>query len=113
MNDVAAATAIASSRNMLVPWYLMGSFMYYVMDQPIITDGLFDSICKSLLMRWPAIKHPHKGLIKREWLPAGTCALAADAFPCIVTDAALRLGGYPLEQILRLMPTPAKAGLFV
>ena len=35
--------------NMLVPWYLMASYAYYVDDDPIITDNMFDKLGQKLL----------------------------------------------------------------
>lgn len=58
--------------NLLVPWYLMASFLYYHHDLSILTDSQFDRICVRLLSRWRVITHRHKHLIDKESLAAGT-----------------------------------------
>ena len=58
--------------NMLVPYYLMHSYLYYIEDSPIVSDGEFDHICKMLLEKWDKIKHFHKHLINKDDLIAGT-----------------------------------------
>lgn len=60
------------SYNVLVPWYLITSYLYYVKDISIITDKKFDWICKKLLKHWKEIKHTHKKYIERSALRAGT-----------------------------------------
>jgi len=58
--------------NMLVPYYLMHSYLYYKEDNPIISDGEYDSICKRLHSEWDNVEHFHKHLIDKEMLIAGT-----------------------------------------
>jgi NAD-dependent DNA ligase len=57
---------------MLVPFYLMCSYLYYKKDTSLITDDEFDNICKDLLKNWDNINHVHKHLISKESLKAGT-----------------------------------------
>lgn len=63
---------IALNRNMLVPYYLMLSQLYYVRDESLVSDGLYDHICKRLLAEWDLVEHWHKHLVDREGLSAGT-----------------------------------------
>jgi hypothetical protein len=56
----------------MVPHYLIHSFLYYEMDHAIISDKLYDTICLDLDREWDAIVHPHKHLIDRGALTAGT-----------------------------------------
>jgi|TARA_B100001996_G_C18649069_1_gene588647 NAD-dependent DNA ligase len=58
--------------NMLIPYYLMFSYLYYEKDTPLITDGEFDDICKTLLEKFDDLKHMHKHLVTKESLTAGT-----------------------------------------
>jgi len=60
------------SINRLVPVYLMSSYLYYKKDESKLTDGEFDMLCKRMLENWKDIKHPHKKLIKKKDLEAGT-----------------------------------------
>ena len=54
--------------NMLVPYYLMHSFIYYEMSDSIITDYEYDEICREL----NDVTHYHKHLIDVNALGAGT-----------------------------------------
>ncbi len=91
LHDRLAKTAITHNVNMLVPWYLMASFAYYQLDTPVLTDGLFDDLCKQLDAAWDRITHRHKALIEREALAAGTCLLARENYPAIVAGAVANL----------------------
>jgi NAD-dependent DNA ligase len=56
--------------------YLVCSYAYYELDESLISDGDFDQLCKKLLEDFDDIKffsdHPHKHLLVRENLEAGT-----------------------------------------
>ena len=58
--------------NMLVPYYLMHSYLYYVMNEPIISDMEYDELCKELKDKWDSVEHYHKHLIDKQSLGAGT-----------------------------------------
>lgn len=60
------------NQNMLVPYYLMHSYLYYEKDDPIISDHEFDLICKTLYEKWDKVEHFHKHLINKDDLIAGT-----------------------------------------
>lgn len=66
---------------MLVPWYLMASFAYYHRDEPILSDGLFDHLCKDLLLHWDTITHRHRTAVDQASLSAGSCLLRENQFP--------------------------------
>lgn len=57
---------------MLVPYYLMHSYLYYVMNEPIISDMEYDELCKELKDKWDSVEHYHKHLIDKQSLGAGT-----------------------------------------
>ena len=57
---------------MLVPYYLMHSYLYYVMNEPIIDDMEYDEICRELKEKWDNVNHYHKHLIDKQSLGAGT-----------------------------------------
>lgn len=63
---------IDTNENMLVPWYLMSAYAYYVEDDPIISDSMYDNLAKKLLAHWDEVEHHHKHLISRDDLAAGT-----------------------------------------
>lgn len=89
--DGIAECAIGHSRNMLVPWFLIASWSYYWGDHALISDGLFDRICRDLEAEFDGLEHKHKHLVDRAWLAAGTCGLARDAYPASVRGAAAHL----------------------
>ena len=73
----------------LVPIYLMSSYLYYRKDTSKISDGEFDMLCKGMLDNWKQIKHPHKRLIRKKDLEAGT-GYAIKKYPTIVMSSAER-----------------------
>ena len=58
--------------NMLIPYYLMFSYLYYVKHISLIEDTEFDQMCKTLLEKYDEVEHMHKPLVKKESLTAGT-----------------------------------------
>lgn len=58
--------------NMMVPWYIMAAYAYYVEDDPIISDQLFDKLAYKLLKNWESIKHYHKEYLNEDMLRSGT-----------------------------------------
>jgi len=58
--------------NMLIPYYLMFSYLYYVKNISLIEDTEFDQMCKTLLGKLDSLTHMHKHLVKKESLTAGT-----------------------------------------
>tara|TARA_B100000700_G_C15060776_1_gene865610 strand:- start:6352 stop:6627 length:276 start_codon:yes stop_codon:yes gene_type:complete len=73
----------------LVPIYLMSSYLYYRKDSHKLSDGEFDTLCKRMLDNWTKIRHPHKRLIKKKDLEAGT-GYAIKKYPTIVMSSAER-----------------------
>lgn len=75
--------------NALIPWFLMTSWLYYHRDISIISDTLYDWMCKELLVRWDTLEHRHKHLIDKGMLEAGTgFNLREDDYPGITIGAA-------------------------
>lgn len=58
--------------NMLVPYYLMHSYIYYHLGDSIISDYEYDDMCVQLKEKWKDIKHYHKNLVDISALGAGT-----------------------------------------
>ena len=63
---------IRDNRNMLIPYYLMLSYLYYVKNESLIDDTEFDIMCKDILNEWDDLTHWHKPLLKKANLEAGT-----------------------------------------
>lgn len=70
--DKNALDSIDTCMNMLVPWYLMASYAYYVEDNPLLSDGLYDRICKKLLDNFENVEHIHKECCNKDALKAGS-----------------------------------------
>lgn len=68
----------------LIHHYLLASYCYYQMDESPLTDPAFDLLCKRLLELFDTFEHPHKYLITKDDLTAGTCLLKPDQYPSIV-----------------------------
>ena len=60
------------NENMLIPYYLMFSYLYYEKNISLIDDAEFDGMCKTLLDKLDSLTHMHKHLVKKESLTAGT-----------------------------------------
>lgn len=58
--------------NMLIPFYLMLSYLYYDRDLSGVPDSEFDKLCNRLQNEWDSITHEHKQYVNREALAAGT-----------------------------------------
>ena len=56
-----------------ISWYLMCAYAYYVQDEPMTDDHSFDYLCRTLLENFDDLPdHPHKHLITKDNLKAGT-----------------------------------------
>ena len=52
--------------------YLMCAYAYYEQDDPLISDQEFDELATFILENYDAIDHPHKHLVTKDHLEAGT-----------------------------------------
>lgn len=57
--------------NLLVPHFILHSWLYYVADAPVILDDTFDRIVALLDEKWDEVQHRHKHLIDRSLLKTG------------------------------------------
>lgn len=59
---------------MAVPHFLIACYMYYIEDDPILSDKTFDDVLVPALKSLPSLvkAHPHGHLITFEHLMAGT-----------------------------------------
>ena len=48
------------------------NYLYYVKDNPEISDFEFDQLAKDILENWNNIQHMHKHLLNKDMLVAGT-----------------------------------------
>lgn len=70
--EKAYVDVVDNNINMSVPWYLMASYAYYVMDDPILSDAVFDRLAKKMIDSWEEIEHRHKHYITLDMLRGGT-----------------------------------------
>lgn len=90
--DAACREAIARAPGSIVSWLLIAGYAYHHLDQPLLSDGRWDELCREAAARWPRIDHPHKPMITPADLAAGSLyALPAESYPAIAVSAARRL----------------------
>jgi len=68
--------------------YLVHSYIYYQLDNSVISDGDYDKMANYILEHYDELEHPHKHLISKDALMAGTFLLSEDDYPTIVKDTA-------------------------
>lgn len=73
--------------NLLIPHFLMHSYLYYSLDTPILSDSAFDWMVSELGRRWDTVEHRHKALIDPTLLKTGFYL----EYPLLVQNAALML----------------------
>lgn len=80
--------AIMENVNLTIPWYLSTSLAYYQYDVSLISDHIYDAMCKMIGLHWNEIKHRHKHLVDVEAATAGTgFYLREDDLPLIVVSS--------------------------
>ena len=62
----------------------MCSYAYYIKDNPLVSDEEFDQLAQFILENYDAIDHPHKSLVTKADLEAGTYL---GDYPAIVKGA--------------------------
>lgn len=71
-NDALCREAWQVCPSKMVSWYFAASYAYYELDDPILSDGVFDELCRRLLEQYDTIEHPHLDMVEREALKSGT-----------------------------------------
>jgi hypothetical protein len=90
--DAKGRELIKFNPNLIVPWFLMASYLYYHKNQSLFSDEYYDELSKELLSRWDQVEHRHKHLITKEHLIAGSLYnLKEDDYPKFCKSAALAL----------------------
>lgn len=70
--DKKAQELVAEKPNLMIPWLLMASYLYYHNNQSMFSDDYYDALSKELLLKWDQVEHPHKHLITKDDLMAGS-----------------------------------------
>lgn len=73
------------NKNMLIPFYLILSFLYYKKDTSLVSDSFFDNMANEIMSKYNEIQHMHKELITLDMLMAGTYL---GKYPSMVEGAA-------------------------
>lgn len=60
------------NKNSCIAWYLMSSYGYYQKDESLLSDPVYDKMCKYILDNWENLNHKLKYLVPKESLHAGT-----------------------------------------
>lgn len=74
----------------VLSWYLMCSFIYYRMNDSLVSDAVYDEMAKVLLKKYDSFEHQHKHLVTKEDLEAGTL-YGIYNYPTMVRSAAMAL----------------------
>lgn len=90
-HDILMERETTAKPNLMVPWYILSSYAYYHLDQPVISDAAFDRLARRLRIDWKQVEHPHKRLISEDALRAGTLLLREDEYPLIAKGSAQSL----------------------
>lgn len=64
-----------------VEQYLVHSYIYYELDDQLITDWSYDMLCRWMYVNFDALEHPHLGLVDKDALAAGTGHHLMGKFP--------------------------------
>lgn len=70
--EKACLDTVESNINMAVPWYIMACYAYYVEDDPLLEDAMFDRLANKIIDNWDTIDHFHKDYLTLDMLKAGT-----------------------------------------
>lgn len=82
---------VTENPNLLVPWYLILSYAYYIMNETIVSDYLYDQICLRLkdAIETFSIDHRHMHLCDISRLEEGTAFhLTEEEYPRIAESSA-------------------------
>lgn len=85
MMDNEFISRIENNINMIVPLYLVAAYAYYIKDDPLISDAVYDLMATTFLEYYDVIEHRHKYLVDKDALAAGTCLIKE--YPLIVDGA--------------------------
>ena len=70
--DKCCMDIIDDNQNMMIPWYIMAAYAYYVEDNPIISDQLFDKLAQRIYNKWEELDHIHKDFLDQDMVRSDT-----------------------------------------
>lgn len=87
--DRAVRQCFRKNPNSCISWALSASYAYYCRYESLLSDTTYDKMMKYILDNYEKLEHPHKHLLKKESLTAGTAFhLKAEDYPAIVVNSA-------------------------
>lgn len=99
--DDMARQSFKSSPNTVISWYLIASYCYYCRYESILSDEVYDKMCKYMLDNFDKLEHVNKNLVDKAALLAGTAyQLKVDDYPLRV-----RVVGEQMIEKVNLMRT--------
>lgn len=70
--DQAARESFKSNPATAFSWFLSASYCYYIRYESLLSDEVFDKMCKFLLDSYDKLEHPNKSLVTKAMLSAGS-----------------------------------------
>lgn len=70
--DSVVRDCFKKNKNTCISWFLLASYCYYLKDESILSDEVFDKMCKWMLDNHQHLEHEHKHLITKEMLGTGS-----------------------------------------
>lgn len=59
----------------------MSAYGYYHRDAPLVTDAVYDDMCRRAYQQWPVLVHHHKHLLSKDMLTTGSVTANFKAWP--------------------------------
>lgn len=63
---------VARNVSSAISWWLLGSFAYYMLDETLFSDELFDELNELIIEHYDTIEHVNKDMVTPERLSAGS-----------------------------------------
>ncbi|CAA2141359.1 hypothetical protein [Hyphomicrobium sp. ghe19] len=82
---------IASNPEVLVPWFLIASYVRQVHSLWLVSAALYDELAAALTVQWDIVEHRYKNLISLEDLRERGLRLTAREYPGVIRSAAQML----------------------
>ena len=83
--DFAARDCFRQNKNTCISWFLSASYAYYIRYDSLLSDEVYDKMAKYILDNYESIEHPHKHLVTKGMLVAGTAFnLKEQDYPTII-----------------------------
>jgi hypothetical protein len=72
LHDARCKEVVARKPSGAIAWFIMASYTYYILDRPIISDGLYDYLAQYIKSNWDQLEHMHKYMIDLNSLESGS-----------------------------------------